>query len=203
MLPADIADFSGRATEVDEIVGLLLRRPESAPSPHIVTLSGAGGAGKTTLAVHVAHRVIERFPDGQLCASLHGAEARPYSAVRVLGRFLRALGVPGTAIPDGLDERAEIYRGQLAGRRVLVILDDAATDDQVLPLLPAEPGSAVVVTGRVRLTAVPGAHRVEVGMMGLAHAIAFLGRVIGPDRVQAEPAAIRTLVDLCGGLPLP
>jgi DNA-binding SARP family transcriptional activator/tetratricopeptide (TPR) repeat protein len=201
LLPPDIADFTGRQKQILQIRRALVEDLVSNSRPNLVAISGKGGVGKTTLAVHIAHALAEDFPDGQLYVALRGGEARRRSPAEVLERFLRVLGVPGSVIPEGVDERAEIYRNRLAGHRMLVILDDAATYEQVLPLLPGS-GAAVIVTSRVRLTTLPGAHRVEIGVLDTMQALELIEQVIDAERVRAEPSAARALVELCGGLPL-
>jgi DNA-binding SARP family transcriptional activator len=153
-LPTDIADFAGRTELIDHIEGLLAgagREPGAGYATRVVVLAGKPGVGKSTLAVHVAHRLGDGpFPDGQLYCDLGGSRTEPTSAADVLGRFLRALGVPGETIPERIDERAEMYRQLLARRRILVLLDDAAGESQVRPLLPGSGSSVVVVTSRAR-----------------------------------------------------
>lgn len=201
MLPAGIPDFTGREEEGARIRQSLLCGQALRSSPGIVMLTGRGGAGKTTLAVHAAHDLSSHFPDGQLYASLRGGESRPTGPADVLERFLRALGVPGAAIPEGPDERACVYRDRLAGRQVLIVLDDAATEDQVLPLLPGHQEAAVIVTSRVRLTRISAAH-VEVDLLPTADAVSMIEQVVGTQRVLTEPGATVALAELCGGLPL-
>src|SRR6266545_3965622 len=145
-LPLEVADFVGRVGLVDQIKQLLaddLRVP-------IVALSGSPGVGKTALAVHAAHRLAERFPDGQLYVNLHGATAglQPLQPLEVLGRFLRALGTDPAAIPTDLEEASAAFRSRVAGRRLLVVLDAATDAAQIAPLLPASPGCGVLVTSR-------------------------------------------------------
>ncbi len=200
MLPWDISDFTGRDELVHEIKQVLRRDQQPQSSLTIVALSGKGGVGKTALAIHAGHELAEGFPDGQIYVSLRSGDLRPRNPAEVLQRFLRALGVPGSSIPEGLDERAEMYRSRLAGRRILVILDDAAAEKQVLPLLPA--GGAVIVTSRLRLTALPGAHLFEIRTLGAPQAASFLEQVVGQARLAAEPDATQALLDLCDGLPL-
>jgi tetratricopeptide (TPR) repeat protein len=167
----------------------------------VVALVGTGGVGKTALAVHVAHQAYDAFPDGQLFMNLTGSgPAMDPSAV--LMRFLRALGLPDAAIPDGLDQRAEIYRSLLADRRMLVVLDDVADESQLAALMPGNASCRVLVTSRSRLSGLPGAHRVEIGMLPRAEAVQLLSRIAGADRVHADPAAAEEIVRLCGGLPL-
>lgn len=202
MLPPTVADFTGRSDAVTAVGELLDGRAggERGAAPAVVVLTGQGGIGKSALAVHLAHRMEDRFPDGRLFASLHGA-THSVPAAEVLARFLRALGVPGAAVPESLDERAELYRDRLAGRAVLVVLDDAGQEAQVLPLLPPGAGSAVLITSRRRLTALPGTDLVELPSLELPAAVSLLRRVVGP-RVDADPAAAAELVRLCGHLPL-
>jgi tetratricopeptide (TPR) repeat protein/transcriptional regulator with XRE-family HTH domain len=205
LLPADIADFTGRADAVGELNGLLAGSPHDArrsAAMVVAAVVGGGGVGKTTLAVHVAHRVRDRFPDGQLFIDLRGAEASPADPREVLGRLLRVLGVDGAAIPEGLDERAGLYRGLLAGRRVLVVLDNAAGEAQVIPLLPGSPTCGVLVTGRAPLTGLGGVQLVALDVLADEQAVALLGRIVGPQRVAAEPQAAAELARLCGHLPL-
>ncbi len=201
MLPAPIADFTGRTTSSQEIEKALTGSAGRDDAVPVAVLTGPGGTGKSALAVHVARRVATLFPDGQLHAGLQGA-TRPLRPAQVLERFLRALGVPGASIPETLDDRAELYRERLTGRRVLVVLDDIASVAQVLPLLPPDGGSALIVTSRRRVTSLPGAHRVELGSFSPASALELLERVVGAERVAAEPEEAATLVRLCGHLPL-
>lgn len=200
MLPADIADFAGREDEIESLCRELTN-PPPAGGP-LCVVAGRGGVGKTALAVHVAHRLRENYRDGLLYVDLHGVAARPARPAEVLARFLRALGMDGAVIPDGTDERAELYRSTLAGREVLVILDNAADGAQIEPLLPGDAGCAVIVTSRTRLTGIPGARVVELHTLKPAQALRLLARVSGPDRIAAEPGPARELVRLCGHLPL-
>ncbi|MEU6060717.1 BTAD domain-containing putative transcriptional regulator [Streptomyces sp. NPDC047097] len=200
-LPADTADFVGDEQRIEGIEQILLGAAERR-AVGLAVIVGKPGTGKSTLATHIAHRLADtRFPDGQLYCDLRGT-GTPATASEVLGRFLRALGIPGPVIPESLDERAEMYRTLLAARRVLVVLDDAASESQVRPLLPGGSRCAVLVTSRVRLTGLPGAHRVELDVLGTGHALELLGRVIGAERVEREAVAAEALVGTVGGLPL-
>uniref|UniRef100_UPI0031E327EF AfsR/SARP family transcriptional regulator n=1 Tax=Saccharothrix mutabilis TaxID=33921 RepID=UPI0031E327EF len=199
-LPADIGEFTGRDELVARVRGMLAR---GGRATSVVALVGKPGIGKTAVAVHVAHLLVdEEFPDGQLYCDLGGTREHPASPADVLGRFLRAMGIPGTSIPDAEDERAEMYRQLVARKRMLVVLDDAATEGQVRALLPGSSTCAVVVTSRTRLTGLPGVRVLEVEVLGHDEALFMLSTVIGADRVQAEPAAATALVRLVGSLPL-
>jgi transcriptional regulator with XRE-family HTH domain len=141
-LPPDVTDFTGRSEEVRSLVDLLVGTAagESSSAVAVAAVAGKAGIGKTALAVHVAHQLRGYFPDGQLYINLRGAERQPLEATTVLARFLRTFGVDGSAVPQDRAERAELYRARLADRRVLVVLDNAATEAQVRPLLPGTPG---------------------------------------------------------------
>jgi hypothetical protein len=157
-LPPDTGDFTGRADYVRDVARLLTSsRQVSGTVVPIAAISGKPGIGKTTLAVHVAHRVRDDFPDGQMYSTLRGAEAQAADPADVLAGFLRELDVDGGDVPQGLDERARMYRTRLAGRRILVVLDNAMDEAQVRPLLPGSAGCAVLVTSRTRLAGLAGA----------------------------------------------
>ena len=158
-LPPDIADFTGRDAELAELTGGWARRRRPGRGGH-----GEPGAGKSTLAVRAAHRLRARFPDGQLYVPL----GRPVG--EVLADLLRALGVPGPAVPDDVGARAAVFRGRLTDRRVLVVLDDAGDPEDVRALLPGTPGCAVLVTSRQRLSGLAGAHRLPLGPLSGAEA---------------------------------
>ena len=196
LLPADVNDFTGRANELTWIADLLL--PDGRTSTALVTIAGRGGVGKSALAVHIAHLARTQFPDGQLYVDLHGTDDHPPAARDVLGRFLRALGVDGSTIPDSTDERAELYRDLLADRRVLVVLDNAHSDSQITPLLPAGRLCAVVATSRSRIGVTLGAKVLDLDVLDTEDATTLLHRMIGPDRGAGAPA----LCDLVGRLPL-
>ncbi|RLK58826.1 DNA-binding SARP family transcriptional activator [Actinokineospora cianjurensis] len=201
-LPGDIADFAGRADLVARTEDLLLEGAGRAAT-RVVVLLGKPGIGKTALAVHVAHRLsFDDFPDGQLYCDLGGTRARAVSAAEALGRFLRALGVPGSSVPDVLAERAEMYRSLLARRRMVVLLDDAAAETQVRNLLPGTSGCVVLITSRARLTGLAGARLVDVEVMDHAQAHRLLTTVVGQERVDAEPVAAAELIEVASGLPL-
>ncbi|WNJ57137.1 ATP-binding protein [Nocardia seriolae] len=161
-----------------------------------------GGVGKTALALHVAHRIRNRYPDGQLYAELCGAGATPADPEHVLGAFLRALGVVQKEIPGGMAERAALFRSAISGRRMLVVLDNASDAAQVAPLLPGESECAVLVTARRPLTAVPGVRSAALRVLEPEEAVELFARIVGAPRVAAEPDAVRRIVELCGLLPM-
>lgn len=200
-LPGSVPDFTGRAKTVAAIVTGPSSSPDSFGAVSVNVVYGRGGVGKTTLAVRAAHQMAAGFPDGQLFARLRVRD-RPVAPSDILERFLRALGVPGSGMPDTLDERAERYRDLLASRQVLVLLDDAVSEQQIGPLMPGGAQCTVIITSRRRLTGLPGAARHEVGAFSDGSAAELLGRIIGFERVAAEPDAVQTLCRLCGNLPL-
>ena len=202
LLPADTADFTGRAAQLEQISRHLADWDEGRVAAPVVVISGQGGVGKTSLAVHAAHSVAGRFPDGQLFADLHAGAGQPVGPMQVLDRFLRALGVPGPQVPEDLDERGEMYRNLVAGRRILVVLDDAAGESQVLPVLPGAGTEAVIVTSRHRLGGLPGAAHIEVGVLYAEASLDLLARIAGTGRVQAQAQAAAIVAGQCGHLPL-
>jgi DNA-binding SARP family transcriptional activator len=200
-LPPDIVDLTGRDEHVKSLFSLLTRdNADRAAVDSIVV--GMGGIGKTALAVRVAHRVSEHFPDGQLYADLHGIGLHPALPQDVLSQFLRALGVDRTDISDDLDERAAMFRSQIARSRVLMILDNARDEAQVMPLLPGNTRCGVLVTSRNRLLGLECSQRIELDVLAEGHAIDLLARIAGRGRIAAEPEAARELAGRCGGLPL-
>ncbi|MFE9256719.1 BTAD domain-containing putative transcriptional regulator [Streptomyces sp. NPDC006879] len=199
-LPATVADFTGRASfvaELSEILGDAEGRVMA-----VSALAGIGGVGKTTLAVHVAHAARAHFPDGQLYVDLRGTDPRAADPEAVLGSFLRALGTADTAIPDSLAERSALYRSVLDGRRVLVLLDNARDAAQLRPLLPGTSGCAALVTSRVRMVDLAGAHLVDLDVMSPEEALGLFTRIVGEERVGAERQAALNVVGACGFLPL-
>jgi DNA-binding SARP family transcriptional activator/tetratricopeptide (TPR) repeat protein len=200
-LPADVEDFTGRAEELAAVT-LGLRRDTSRTACPVVVISGQGGVGKTTLAVHAAHLLRGGFPDGQICLPLRATHPDLMSPEEALARALRALGAPSAARRGGLEEKIDQFRSALSGRRLLLILDDAATAAQVRPLLPGEGSCGVLITARGRLAGLDAARRVDLDVLGEADALTLLGRIIGQTRLdQAGPAATR-LINQCARLPL-
>jgi tetratricopeptide (TPR) repeat protein len=203
-LPLDVHGFTGRTEQLAALDAVTLD-PDQPSAVIISAVSGTAGVGKTALAVHWAHRVRGRFPDGQLYINLRGYDpGRPVTAGEALTRFLTALGVPARDIPFELDDRAARYRTETDGRRILIVLDNASSAEQVRPLLPGSPTCAVVVTSRDSLgglVVVHGARRISLDLLPPADARALLSRLIGP-RVAAEPEAAAELADQCVRLPL-
>ncbi|GAA5056816.1 AfsR/SARP family transcriptional regulator [Streptomyces similanensis] len=205
-LPPDVPRLAGRKEELAQL-GRLLDADSTAGGPATGLITGVAGIGKTSLAVHWGHSVADLFPDGQLFADLHGYDEHlePTTADEVLGRFLRSLSVPTAQIPAAPEERAALYRSLLADRRVLVVLDNVRSDAQVRPLLPSGAGCCVLVTGREQLpelVAWPPRAWVRLGPLSPHEAVELLGRIVGEERVAAEPGAIVTLAELCDLLPL-
>ncbi|MFJ4502997.1 AfsR/SARP family transcriptional regulator [Streptomyces sp. NPDC088864] len=199
-LPATVPDFTGRAAFVRELGDRLATAEGSVMA--VSALAGIGGVGKTTLAVHVAHQARKHFPDGQLYVDLQGAGARAAEPETVLGSFLRALGTADSAIPDTLDERAALYRSTLDGRRVLILLDNAHDAAQIRPLLPGTEGCAALVTSRVRMVDLAGAHLVDLDVMSPDEALQLFTRIVGEERINSEREAALDVVAACGFLPL-
>jgi predicted ATPase len=203
-LPHSIADFTGREQEIDQIKLLLSDDADTSMTSYamrIVVVSGKGGVGKSTLAIRVAHELEDMFPDGQVYADLGGATNETDIAT-LLARFLGSLGIAGAALPDDLAARAELYRSRVADKQMLVVLDYAANEEQILPLLPGSDGCAVIVTSRLRLDGLFGATQVHVDVFPTDKSMELLTRIVGRERVEAEPDAAVQLIDFCGGLPL-
>ncbi|WP_078601011.1 BTAD domain-containing putative transcriptional regulator [Streptomyces violens] len=198
-LPATVPDFIGRAALTAEL-GDRLAAAEGVMA--VTAIAGLAGSGKTTLAVHVAHAAREHFPDGQLYADLHGTGREPAEPQAVLGAFLRVLGTPDSQIPDGLDDRAALYRSMLQGRRLLVLLDNARSAAQVRSLLPGTEGCAALITSRTRMVDLAGAHLVDLDVMSPEEALGLFTLVVGEERVVSEREAAMDVVAACGFLPL-
>jgi DNA-binding SARP family transcriptional activator/Tfp pilus assembly protein PilF len=206
-LPLAVPQFVGRAAEVHVLDSLADEAQEPGASVVIATISGTAGAGKTALAVHWAHRVASRFPDGQLYANLHGygPTASPRSPGEIIRGFLDALDVPAGRIPAALEDQAGLYRSLLAGQRLLILLDNARDSSQVRPLLPGTAGCLVVATSRSLLTglaAAEGARQLTLDVMTAQEAGQLLTARLGSRRAGAEPAAVSALASVCARLPL-
>jgi DNA-binding SARP family transcriptional activator/Flp pilus assembly protein TadD len=202
-LPGPVRQFAGRAAELADLTGLLEQVSEQTLV--VSAISGMGGAGKTALALQWAHQVADRFPDGQLHVNLRGYDpGQPMSAADALAGFLRSLGVAEQDIPAEAGQRAARYRSLLAGRRMLIMIDNAADAEQVRPLLPGSPSCVVIVTSRdalAGLVARDGARRLDLGPLPPTEARSLLRALIG-ERVDAEPEATGTLAGYCARLPL-
>ncbi|MFI6738595.1 AfsR/SARP family transcriptional regulator [Nonomuraea sp. NPDC050451] len=196
-LPVDVRAFTGRAAQVEALTATLERAGVAA-------IAGTGGIGKSALAVHVAHRVAGRFPDGQLYVDLRGAtpDVPPLGPREALGRILHAMGVPASAVPDDVEAAASLFRSMTGTRRLLLLLDNARDAGQVRPLLPGGKGCGVLVTSRRMLTSLDGVRHLQLDVLPEADAHALLGRLAGVRRLTAEPEASAEIVRRCGGLPL-
>jgi DNA-binding SARP family transcriptional activator/tetratricopeptide (TPR) repeat protein len=204
-LPMDVYGFTGRDAELSTLDALFGPADEQPNAVRIAAVSGTAGVGKTALAVHWAHRVADRFPDGQLYVNLRGYDPeQPVAPGDALAGFLAALGLAGRDVPLEMDGRAARFRSEVAGRRMLIVLDNAASVEQIRPLLPGSATCLVVVTSRdslAGLVALHGARRVDLDLLGTGDALALL-RGLLRERVDAEPEAARTLAERCVRLPL-
>jgi len=198
VLPPDVPHLVGREVETAR----LLAGEETGTGPVVCAVAGMAGVGKTALVLHAAHRLGERYPDGRLYVDLGGTGEHPMEPDVALDQFLRLLGVWNGGIPAGTGERAALLRDRLAGRRVLLVLDNAVDETQVRPLIPGSPGCAVLITSRARLVGLEYARLVDLDVLGAEDAVNLLAGVVGPERVHAEADCARTLVAQCGYLPL-
>ncbi|MET8169242.1 BTAD domain-containing putative transcriptional regulator [Streptomyces sp. NPDC005329] len=201
-LPHDLTDFTGRTEELATLSAFAAQEPGG--SPVMVAIDGMGGVGKTTLAVRLAHRVTELYPDGQYFINLHGFSATrsPVPTEQALAVLLQTSGLAAEEIPPSLEERSALWRARLAGRRCLVVLDDAADTAHVTPLLPGTGGTLVLVTSRRKLTALDGALPLCLDVLPPADAVTLFRRIVGEPRARREPAQVARAVELCGRLPL-
>lgn len=204
-LPCVESGFTGREDQLAWLDARAAAADTAPPAPMVVSITGPAGVGKTALALYWAHRQRDLFPDGQLYVDLRGyGDEQPLPPSEVLGRFLRSLGAP-ERVPADVDQAAAAYRSSVAGRRMLVLLDNARDAAQVRPLLPGAAGCLVLVTGRTHLrglTARPGAARLDLRVLTGDEASALLAGMLGAPRVAAEPEAVAELARLCGFLPL-
>jgi DNA-binding SARP family transcriptional activator len=204
-LPADLPDFTGRRAQVEQLRGMLADTAAKNGDLGAVVVSavaGAGGIGKTTIAIHAAHLVRDRYPDGQLYVNLRGASEQQPAPAETLSRLLRDLGVDGAAIPSGEEELSARYRSLLAGRRMLIVLDDARDAAQVRPLLPGTAGIGVLVTSRSSLPGLPGGRVIDLDVLDAKDAAALFAAIVGAERAGNEPEATRDVLAACGGMPL-
>ncbi|MBB4928127.1 tetratricopeptide repeat protein [Kitasatospora kifunensis] len=207
-LPADLATFTGRADELAWLIEAATRRGESGGTNTAVisAIEGMGGVGKTQLAIHAAHRLVRdgHFTDTQLYVNLRGfdPDLPPADPSAVLEAFLRQLGVAAQQIPAGRDERAAMYRDRLRERSALVLLDNAADEEQVRDLIPPGPSCMVLITSRRSLAGLDGVTPHLLGTFTDAESLDLLARITGRDRVAAEPEAASRIVQSCGRLPL-
>jgi tetratricopeptide (TPR) repeat protein len=204
---AAVAGFAGRVAELAALTSLLDQSASAGGTVVISAVGGTAGIGKTALAVYWAHQVASRFPNGQLYVNLRGFDPAgpPMAPAEAVRSFLDAFEVPPDRIPVGLDAQSSLYRSILAGRRVLVVLDNARDTAQVRPLLPGSPGCVVLVTSRIRLTsliAAEGARPLTVDLLSVAEAHELLTRRLGPGRLAAEPEPVEEIITLCARLPL-
>ena len=203
-LPRDIAAFTGRQAELGQLMAQWAAAVNSGGVVSVHAIGGMAGIGKTTLAVHAAHQLADRFPDGQFFLPLHAHTPgqRPVDPADALASLLLTAGVPASQIPPGTDARAARWRGHVAGKKILLVLDDAAGHEQVRPLLPGSPGSLVLVTSRRRLAALEDAAVVSLDALAPGEAAGLLARLAGRADVPVGDSAVGELVALCGYLPL-
>ncbi|MFD5249359.1 ATP-binding protein [Amycolatopsis sp. NPDC058340] len=209
-LPGSVRDFTGRAEHLAALDALIPPEPdqydERPRSVVITAVDGAGGMGKTTLALHWAHRIQDRFPDGTLHVNLRGyGPGTPVTAGEALSGFLRALGVAARAIPADVDAQAALLRSLLAGKRTLLVLDNAHSAEQIRPLLPGTAGCMVLVTSRDSLTGLvvtDAAHRLTLDLLAPSEALDLVTGILGVERAATEPDAVAELIRLCARLPL-
>ena len=201
-LPYGTTDFAGRTSEISHL--LVECRRQASTTVVISAIDGMGGIGKTALALHLAHRLADDYPDGQYFVDLHGYTSgiAPLSASQALEALLRDSGLSGDLIPDQVDRRSALWRSRVAGRRVLILLDNAKDAAQVRPLLPGVAGALVIVTSRRRLSSIEGAVPLSLEVLSHEDALTLFIRIVGVERTAAEAEAADEVIELCGRLPL-
>lgn len=202
-LPPEVADIAGRERELARLLRLIEDRTgDDHPTATVITLFGLPGVGKTTFAVHIGHRLVEHYPDGCFFLDLHGMDAGRLTPEQALGHLLLALGVTERRLPQGIKERAGLYRFLLRDRKILLVLDNVADEAQIRPLLPGSPRCLVLLTSRRALSGLESVHRVLLDVLSPAASVYLLGSIIDPVRAAAEPEAATRVAELCGHLPL-
>lgn len=201
-LPLDAPDFTDREDELNRLLGILEPASNEGTNVPLITIAGQAGAGKTALAVRAAHLLKECFPAGQFFIEMRSQDNSPRDPTEILGSILRELGVGAAAVPRDLTARSALYRSRLARGRYLIVLDDAAREEQARPLLPGASGSAVIITSRMPLYGLPTGTAVRLAMLSPDDAVSLLGKLVGRNRVDCELGACFKLAELCGGLPL-
>jgi DNA-binding SARP family transcriptional activator len=203
-LPAAPGHFTGRAEEVHAVTALVENGEHPVGTVVICAIDGMGGIGKTALALHTAHLLADRYPDGQLFLDLHGYTKglEPREPADALAVILQSLGIPARQIPPALDARAALYRDRLADTRTLIVLDNAASEEQIRPLLPGSGRCTVLITSRTRLRSLDDAYTVPLDLLPADQAVALLRVVAGPSHNAVDDAVFGQIADLCGRLPL-
>ncbi|WP_434599945.1 hypothetical protein [Streptomyces sp. A5-4] len=202
-LPGTVADFGGRDIQLAAIASGLAPQGDTAPGVvPLVAVHGTAGIGKTSLALHAAHALTDRFADGQLFIDLHGTGPAPADPLQILVRLLRSVGTYGPDLPESLEELSALFRTSTAGRKLLVVLDDAASERQIQPLLPGAGGPAVLTTSRCRLPPTSPLRSLTLGPLASEAGVVMLDGILGGKRVAAEPDAADEIVALCGRCPL-
>ncbi len=197
-LPRGACEFAGREHDLDDLVGYL---SASVRSP-VAAIAGMPGIGKSELAIQAAHRIAERYPDGQLYANLRGGQPDAAKPIELITRFLRALGYDRRAMADEQSERASQYRSAMAARRMLIVLDDARDADQVRPLIPGAGSCGTLITSRRHLGDLSEARSRTLGELGDADARQFLAAIVSAERLRDDPQSVESILSACGGVPL-
>jgi DNA-binding SARP family transcriptional activator len=202
VLAPETSDFTARAAETARVYAVLTASAQRDRVPDVCAITGMCGTGKTTLALHVARKLREHFIGGQLRADLGGSTGQRSDPAAILSRLLKAFGVEEDALPASTEDLMALYRHNLAGTRTLILLDDAADECQVRPLIPGVPGCAVLITSRSHLAALEGAQRIRLDVFTPGQSMELLTKIVGADRVATEEPAARRIVELCENHPL-